>query len=274
MVKMKKQIPLIVVTALLFSVAGCDSHQPKPGFYVGTNPYVSFYIVKAKNYNGTIYRIENLHLYLPPITYGGITDEDAAYIEETDIEPDGSFTDIENGEGFTGKIDGDVISGNYKGYREFINFEINGHFIKSIKLDPAIELDVNWSASLSGASPTSTPPPTPIPTAIPPKLGHYAGGDVSDVSTKVSFNVTASGVENFIFFNGIVREDGVMNIDPYGYFSVQDYSDTNIFGIIVGDVVYGGYSLPAGCVPPPGGICTYSPYDRPSGDWSAYWVSP
>jgi hypothetical protein len=292
---MRNRFILFLAVILILVLTGCGGPpRPKPGFYVGTNPDVSFTLSK-KEYldyiNEPPYRFSDFIVVIPPIVVGDNSyprreNSTELYYQET--YRDGSFRYGNGGSAsITINIDGNTISGHYIRSDAYVRFTFNGVYIDQYKLENPVVYEVDWSVKLSETLPTPLPSPTSNPTPAPPKLGHYqgtVGGFYGIYEGDVTFIITASGVEKFGFSNPknnplcgyAFGPDMVMKIGLNGSFTNGDKGDQIMNGYISGDTVYGTYRFPDHCSADcdKEGFCYYSPGAEPGGSFNAKWVSP
>ena len=198
---MKQKILSVLFTlAFVLSLSACGSTPPpKIGHYTGTNPDVSFDITSEGIQNFGI----NMAVNVGNVPYNCVDTFDGV---ATSINPDGSFSDNFNEEVIRGAVNGGNVEGHYID---------DGCYV--VELAKGVRIDTDWTASYSGPLPTSTP-------ILPPKLGHYTGSNPD-----VSFDVTSTGIENFVstgtLGTGIggckfdVKSGNIMSINPDGSFS-------------------------------------------------------
>jgi hypothetical protein len=264
---MNKRIFFILAFTLLLSTTGCGSPATLPGLYTGRNPDVSFDYGKYLNGDATLIGITNFQLILPSIKIGDVSyPVTFSAPAPMHVNHDGTFSI--KGIDLTGKIEGNVASGHYSGSRDNVENIVRGISLGWIELPGPVQYDLNWSATIGGTLPTTTP----FPTAIPPKLGHYEG-------TNVSFDITASGVENLYSSLTVacpVSGEPVLKIDQNGLFSVADVANVTFFGIVDGDTVIGNWTTAGGCavICKPGDLCSYDPNISAGGVWNVKWVRP
>jgi hypothetical protein len=285
---MTKWTSIVLAIALLLTVAACG--RPTVGSYLGANPDVSFEITRSELSSGAVqYGIANFTASFPDIVAGDArTSGDCGWAHDYSIliRPDGTFSDSDAPESttFSGKIDGETVTGHLScgGISGF--YLDNGCWQELIEVESPVVHSLDWTASSSGTRPPdpTTAPSAPTPTDVPPRLGRYEGTDVS-------FTVTTAGVEDFEFTDAAFfdaaygchscpfDEHGVLlAIDSHGCFSPEDRSNGSLKGLVSGDAARGGYWYDHRCAVccQSGSVCTYDPATERKGTWNARWVGP
>jgi len=250
---MKQKLFLIVfILALVLSICGCRSiaiEPPKPGYYEGENPKVSFDVVSEYGSN----EIQYLILAITSAIDGTVVDYEIGSIP---IEPDGTFYKDHNYIE-TGKINGGIVNGHHRSAGD----------------EPLNDFD--WSASWVGTRP-----------AIQLKPGHYIGTFQDNERFKISFDVTTSEIVNFTC--EFTTEDNIVKrytmekyratepieIDRVGKFSYSSEDTFYVNGKVEGDIFEGWFIVDDWPHVNNLGNGSYTlQYSRLCIKWTAKWVS-
>jgi hypothetical protein len=286
---MNKWTCIVFAIALLLTVAACG--RPAVGYYLGANPDVSFDITRSELSSGAVqYYVSKFQASFPEIVVGDARRSGDcwwAFTYPIPIRPDGTFSDSDAPESttFSGKIDGETVTGHLScgGISGF--YLDNGCWQELIEVESPVVHSLDWTASLAESRPPGTPttaPRAPFATAVPPRLGRYEGTDVS-------FTVTTAGVEDFEFTDAAFYDAGygchscpfdghgvLLAIDSHGCFSPTDRTNGSLKGLVSGDAARGMYWYDHGCAIccTSGSVCSYDPATERKGTWNARWVGP